>query len=59
MAWYAVYRYPTGEVATFIHDDRGTGMYDDPPAKKWDSEKQAREGMKGHVLESNVEFIEL
>ena len=51
--WYVVWRPAYGRIAGFITEEDG-----ETPAA-WDSEEDAEEAMKGNILESASEIIEL
>jgi len=61
MAWYAVWRNQENEVVGFIKDSKDDPDADpaDCVAQRWDTEKEAQEAMKGHLLHHSVEIIEL
>jgi len=54
MPWYVIVRNPiTNKIMGFLTD----GDMDEPQCR--DTEEEAREMMKGHILEHNCDYIEL
>jgi hypothetical protein len=56
--YYVIWRTESGDVGGFIMDDSHKKYSDDIP-KSWPDYYAARDAMRGHILQSRCEIIEI